>query len=77
MIRIGKDPDSDISVKGLGVGKTSAVMNKLPDGWHINYVEGLSKPRINNRILKKTAKLKNLDIIKIGSTKLQFLLFGS
>jgi pSer/pThr/pTyr-binding forkhead associated (FHA) protein len=76
MTRIGKDPNSDILVKGLRVGKTSAVINKLTDGWHINYVAGISKPRINNRALKKSVKLKNLDIITIGSTKLQFLLFG-
>ena len=76
MIRIGKDPDSDIFVKGLRVGKTSAVINKLPDGWHINFVGGFSRPRINNKPLKKTAKLNNLDIITVGSTRLQFLLFG-
>lgn len=77
MIRLGKDANSDIIIKGFRVGKTSAVINKLPDGWHINYVEGLSKPRVNNIALIKSAKLKNLDIIKIGSTKLQFLIFGS
>ena len=77
MIRIGKDSNSDILVKGFRVGKTSAVINKLPDGWHINYVEGISRPRVNNKALKNSAKLNNLDIIKIGSTKLQFLIFGS
>ena len=76
MTRIGKDPNSDILVKGFGIGKTSAVINMLPDGWHINVVGGLSKPRLNNTILKYSAKLENLDIIKIGSTKLQFLIFG-
>jgi pSer/pThr/pTyr-binding forkhead associated (FHA) protein len=76
MIRIGKDPNSDILIKGFGIGKTSAVINRLPDGWYINVVGGLSKPRINNKVLKKSAKLENLDVIKIGSTKLQFLIFG-
>jgi hypothetical protein len=74
MIRIGKDPNSDILISGLGVGKTSAVLNLSSDGWHINYVEGFFKPRINNKILKESIKLNNLDIIKIGSTKLQFLI---
>ena len=76
MIRIGKDPNSDILVKGLRVGKTSAVINKLPDGWYLNFVGGFARPRINNVPLKKSAKLSNLDIITIGSTKLQFLIFG-
>ena len=77
MLRVGKEPNSDILVKGFGVGKTSAVINRMPDGWYINFVGGISKPRINKVALKKTAKLENLDIITIGSTKLQFLIFGS
>ena len=73
-VRIGKDPQSDILVKGFAVGKTSAVINKLPDGWYINYVGGISKPRLNNESIKEPIKLKKLDIISIGSTKLQFLI---
>ena len=73
-VRIGKDPQSDIPVKGFAIGKTSAVINKLPDGWYINYVEGLSKPRLNNKPIKKSIKLEKLDIISVGSTKLQFLI---
>ena len=74
LTRIGKDPQSDILVKGFAVGKTAAAINKLPDGWHISYVEGLSRPRVNNKILKKSIKLENLDIIVIGSAKLQFFI---
>ena len=73
-VRIGKDPQSDILVKGFAVGKTSAVINKLPDGWYINYVGGLSKPRLNNKTITESIKLEKLDIISIGSTKLQFLI---
>ena len=73
-VRIGKNPKSDILVKSFAVGKTSAVINKLPDGWYINYVGGISKPRLNNKILKKAVKLENLDIISLGSAKLQFLI---
>jgi pSer/pThr/pTyr-binding forkhead associated (FHA) protein len=73
-VRIGKDPQSDIIIKGFAVGKISAVINKLPDGWFISYVGGVSKPRLNNKTIKKSIKLKNFDIISIGSTKLQFLI---
>ena len=76
MIRIGKDRNSDIQVKGLGVGKTAVVINRLPDGWYANYVEGISRPKVNNKTFNKSAKLENLDILKIGSTKIQFLIFG-
>ena len=74
LVKIGRDPKSDVLVNGFGLGKTAAVINKMTDGWYISYVGGFSKPRVNNTILKKPVKLKNFDIIKFGSTKLQFLL---
>ena len=74
LIKIGKDPKSDVLVNGFGIGETAAVINKMSDGWYISYVGGFSKPRVNDTILKKPIKLKNFDIIKIGSTKLQLLL---
>ena len=77
MIRIGKDADSDIVLKSLLAGKTAAVVNQMSDGWYINYVSGISKLRINNKVIKKSVKLNNLDIITIGSTKLQFLILPS
>ena len=73
-VRIGKDPQSDIFVKGFGVGKTSAIINKLSEDWYINYVGGIAKPRLNNERIKKSVKLQNMDIISIASTKLQFLI---
>lgn len=73
-VRIGKGTQSDIRIKSFVVGKTSAVINRLTDGWYINYVGGISRPRLNNRIIKQSIKLKNLDIISIGSTQLQFLI---
>jgi pSer/pThr/pTyr-binding forkhead associated (FHA) protein len=76
IIRIGKDMNSDIRVKGFGVGKTAVVINRMPDGWYINYVEGIAKLKVNNNPINKSAKLENLDILKIGSTKMQFLIFG-
>ena len=74
LIKIGKDPKSDVLVNGFGIGKTAVVINKMTSGWYISYVGGFSKPRVNNKIFKKSLKLKNFDIITIGSTKLQFLL---
>ena len=74
LIKIGKDAKSDVLVKGFGVGKTAAVINKLANGWYISYVRGLSKPHVNSAPLKKAVKLNNFDIITIGSTELQFIL---
>ncbi len=74
LIKIGKDAKSDVLVKGFGVGKTAAVINKMANGWYISYVRGLSKPHVNSAPLKKAVKLNNFDIITIGSTELQFIL---
>ena len=74
LIKIGKDAKSDVLVKGFGVGKTAAVINKMANDWYISYVRGLSKPQVNSAPLKKAVKLNNFDIITIGSTELQFIL---
>jgi hypothetical protein len=73
--KLGKNPQSDILVKGFAVGKTAAVINKCSDGWYISYVGGLSKVRVNRKILKSPCKLHNFDIIAIGSTRMQFMDF--
>jgi len=74
LIRIGKDPKSEVPVKGFGIGKIAAIINRSSDGWYISSVGGYFRPRLNNILLKKSIKLNNFDIIKIGTTKLQFLL---
>ena len=76
-LRIGKEQNSDILAKGLGVGKTAAIINCLSDGWHIRYVGGFSKPRVNGQALKSHVKLSNLDVITVGRVKLQFLILQS
>lgn len=72
LIKIGKGSKSDVLVKGFGVGKTAAVINKITNGWYISYVQGFAKPRVNSAPIKKPIKLNNLDIITVGSTELQF-----
>lgn len=70
---IGKHPTSDIVVKGLFMGQTAITISKLPDGFHLCYVGGITKPRVNKKIIKQSIKLKDEDIIAIGSMKLQFM----
>jgi pSer/pThr/pTyr-binding forkhead associated (FHA) protein len=70
--KLGKDRTSDIVVKGLFVGRTSVTISKRPDGFYLSYVGGLSKPKINEKVVKQSAILNDLDIIDVGSTKLQF-----
>jgi pSer/pThr/pTyr-binding forkhead associated (FHA) protein len=70
--KIGKHPESDIVIKGMWVGQTAATINKRPDGFYISYVGGLSKPKINDKAIKHSAILYDLDVIDIGPAKLQF-----
>jgi pSer/pThr/pTyr-binding forkhead associated (FHA) protein len=70
--KFGKHRTSDIVVKGLFVGRTSVTISRRPDGFYLSYVGGLSKPKINEKAVKQSAILNDLDIIDIGSTKLQF-----
>ena len=70
---IGKHPTSSIVIKGLFIGQTTATISKLPDGFHLSYVNGITKPKVNDKIIKQSVVLKNEDIIAIGSIKLQFM----
>ena len=72
--KLGKHPASDIVVKGLLIGRTSLTISKRPDGFYLSYVGGMSKPKLNDKVVKRSEILKDLDIIEIGSTKLQFFI---
>ena len=69
---IGKHPTSDIVVGGWFMGQTAATISKLPDGFHLCFVGGLTKPKVNEKTIKQSIILKNEDIIVIGRLKLQF-----
>ena len=69
---IGKHTTSDVVVKGFMVGRTAATINKRPENFLLSHVGGLSKPKLNEELVKQPIILNDLDIIDIGSTKLQF-----
>jgi pSer/pThr/pTyr-binding forkhead associated (FHA) protein len=74
LTKIGKDPSSDIVVKGWAVGKTAATISRTRNGYFFTCNEGFSRPKINDRKApKKPFKLVDSDIISIGSMKLQFI----
>ena len=69
---IGKDPTSDIIVKGLLISPTAFTIHRRSDGFYLDYIGGLPKPKINDQTIKNSSRLKDLDIIEIGPTRLQF-----
>jgi pSer/pThr/pTyr-binding forkhead associated (FHA) protein len=74
LVKIGRDPRSEIVVKGLFVGKTAATISRRPDGYYLSSAGGFFKPRVNNQAVKQSVMLKDMDIIGVGSVKLQFFL---
>ncbi len=72
--KIGKDDSSDIVLKRWSVGKTAATISRTRDGYYFSYVSGFAKPKVNGKkAFKKPVKLNEMDIIKIGPIKLQFI----
>ena len=74
---IGKHPTSDIVVKGLLMDPTAVMIRKKPDGFYLEYLGGMPKPKVNAKTVKKFTILKDLDIIEIGSVCLQFSIESS
>lgn len=74
LTKIGKDPLSDIVVKGWSIGKTAATISRTRDGYFFSYVDGFSKPKVNDKkVFKKPHKLADSDVLEIGAVKLQFI----
>lgn len=72
IIKIGKHPKSDIVIKGIWIGQTAITISNRPDGFYLSYVGGIAKPKVNDKTVKNSILLNDLDIIDIGSAKLQF-----
>jgi pSer/pThr/pTyr-binding forkhead associated (FHA) protein len=73
LTKIGKEASSDIVASGLMVGKTAATISIRPQGYFLSYVEGMAKPKVNDKAVKDSIQLEEFDTIEIGSVKVQFL----
>jgi hypothetical protein len=74
LFKIGKNPSSDLVVGGLMTGQTAMTISKRPNGYSLDFVEGMTKPKVNGKAVKESVMLKEFDVIEIGSVKLQFVL---
>ena len=68
---IGKDPTSDIVIKGLLVSPTAVIITKKADRFDLSNIGGRPQPKVNGEPIKKSISLYDQDIIEIGSVKLQ------
>lgn len=74
LIKIGRDDTADIKIKGLTLGRFAATISKRSDGYHISFVGGMARPRVNEEPIAQNQLLNDMDIIEIGPAKLQFSL---
>jgi len=72
---MGKGSNCKIKVKGMLVGKQAAVFTRRPTGYHITYLEGISKTKVNGEAITGAPRvLKDGDIIELADTKMQFFI---
>lgn len=75
LTKVGKDFSNDVVISsGFTIGQTAFTISRLPDGYYLSYVGGMSKPKINGRTIGESALLHDFDTIEIGSDKMQFYL---
>ena len=74
LITIGKDPTSEIVVKGFFIGWTAATISRRPDGYYLSHAGGMVKPRINGQRVQTPVLLQDLDLVQIGPVRLKFFL---
>ena len=73
LTKLGKNKANDIVISGFMVGQTAAAISNRPNGYHIGYVGGMAKPKVNGETVKESALLKEFDVIEIGPAKFQFM----
>jgi pSer/pThr/pTyr-binding forkhead associated (FHA) protein len=69
---IGKDPTSDIVIRGLMISPTAVIITKKADGFYLTNLGGRPRPKVNAEPVRKSIILYDQDIIEIGAARLQF-----
>ena len=71
-IKIGKDPDADIRVKGFMVGSVNVMISKTGSGYYLSSQGRKKGAKVNGKAVKAPTKLTDEDTIEVGSIKLIF-----
>lgn len=71
---IGKGEEADIEVKGLLLGKRTAMISRRPQGYFITQIEGMAKAKVNGEQVKtnQLVKLSDGDNIEVGGVRMIF-----
>jgi pSer/pThr/pTyr-binding forkhead associated (FHA) protein len=72
LTKIGKADTSEIKLVGLLMGGTAATISRRPSGYVISFAGGMTKLRVNGRVVKESLPLHDFDTIELGSYRFQF-----
>lgn len=72
LTKLGKAGTSEIKLSGLLMAPTAATISRRPSGYVISFTGGMSKLKVNGKIIKGSVQLNDFDIIELGSYKFQF-----
>ena len=75
VITIGRSNQCDIIIPGFFAflaGDPAATISKTPQHHYISSVGGWVKPKVNGQAIRGPVRLKNMDIIKVGTVILQY-----
>ncbi|MBW1982366.1 MAG: FHA domain-containing protein [Deltaproteobacteria bacterium] len=76
LVKLGKGREADIQVGGLFTPRVAATISKRPSGYHLTPMGGRAKVRVNGAQLEGSYRLKEFDVIEVGSARLQFYYEG-
>jgi pSer/pThr/pTyr-binding forkhead associated (FHA) protein len=72
LTRIGKADTAEIKLPGMLMGATAATISRRPSGYVITFTGGITKLKVNGKVVKGSVKLNDFDTIELGSYKFQF-----
>jgi len=72
LTKIGKAATSEVKLSGMLMPATAATISRRPSGYTISFTGGMSKLKVNGKVVKDSVPLKDFDTIEIGSYKFQF-----
>ena len=73
LTKIGKDGSCDIVLSGLMMGKVAVTISMRPKGYYLSYVGGMTKPKVNDTVIKESIHLNEFDVIELGGYKMQIV----
>ena len=79
IVTIGRTHRCDIVIGGFFsflAGEPAAVISKTPQYHYISGVSGWVKPKVNGQTIRGPVRLKDMDVIKVGSVVLQYASSG-